>query len=75
MYEMSHNHDSCYMEISNVSGCARDKKMYENLIQHICLGNGNYNREQYTNNGTRYCVDADGFLDDNACPDSPVQCQ
>ncbi|XP_033607915.1 uncharacterized protein LOC111865888 isoform X1 [Cryptotermes secundus] len=54
--------------------CARDKKMYGNLIQHICLGNGNYNHEQYTNNGTRYCVDADGFLDDNACPDSSVSC-
>jgi hypothetical protein len=44
--------------------------MYENLIQHICLGNGNYNDKQYTNNGTRYCVDEDGFLDDKACHQS-----
>ncbi|XP_021934500.1 uncharacterized protein LOC110837046 [Zootermopsis nevadensis] len=52
--------------------CARDNKMYGSANQ--CLGNGNYNPEQYTNNGTRYCIDADGFLDDKACPDSPVQC-
>lgn len=59
---MSTYHSSFHMEISNVSGCARDKKMYENLIQHICKGNGNYEKEQYTNTGTRYCVDEDGFL-------------
>jgi hypothetical protein len=62
------------MEISNVSGCARDKKMYGSAIQHACLGNGNYNHEQYTTNGTRYCIDADGFLDDTACPDSFGPC-
>jgi hypothetical protein len=60
--------------MSNVSGCARDKKIYGSVIQHACLGNGNYNPAQYISNGTRYCIDADGFLDDTACPDAADDC-
>jgi len=43
--------------------CARDKKKYGDAVQFECEGNGNYVREQYTNDGTKYCVDPDGFRD------------
>jgi len=44
--------------------CARDKIKYgEDSIQLQCGGNGNYLTEQYTNDGTKYCVDEDGFRD------------
>jgi hypothetical protein len=47
--------------------------MYGNVIQHVCLGNGNYNREQYNNHGTKYCIDDDGFVV-TAHAESTVQC-
>ncbi|GFG37486.1 hypothetical protein Cfor_09549 [Coptotermes formosanus] len=45
--------------------CALDRKMYGDKIQHHCQGNGNYMPQQYTNNGTKYCIDSDGFPDDS----------
>jgi len=46
----------------NVAGCARDEKKYED-IKLECQGNGNYYPNQYSNDGTLYCVDEDGFRD------------
>jgi hypothetical protein len=62
------------MVVLHVSGCARDGKIYGSVIQQACQGNGNYNPEQYTSSGVKYCVDADGFNDDTACPDSYAEC-
>ncbi|KAJ4439845.1 hypothetical protein ANN_07973 [Periplaneta americana] len=47
--------------------CARDKKIYGDSVMQKCSGSGNYESKQYTNNGTVYCVDEDGFLDNTAC--------
>lgn len=41
--------------------CARDTKMYGDKIQHSCLANGNYRPDQYANDGSKYCIDSDGF--------------